>query len=124
MRYGHFPRHLLQRPQRDGDAEREQRARRRRILQKLRISCSMATGGCEMDRRRGDAERGCDHQRMGADARHHVVATDQTLFLSGLASAIRNGTSENSSSVSKQKISATGTAACGPSVASARPGPM
>ena len=46
------------------------------------------------------------------------------LICCGLASAIRNGTSENSSSVSKQKISATGTAACGPSVASARPGPI
>ena len=42
----------------------------------------------------------------------------------GLASAIRNGTSVNNRSVSKQKISATGTAAAGPSVASASPGPM
>ena len=42
----------------------------------------------------------------------------------GLASAIRNGTMVNRMMLSKQKISATGTAACGPSVASARPGPI
>ena len=52
------------------------------------------------------------------------IPTDATLFLSGLAIAIMNGTSENNKSVSKQKISATGTAACAPKVASARPGPM
>ena len=46
------------------------------------------------------------------------------LFCCGFASAIKNGTKENKSSVSKQKINATGTAASGPSVANARPGPM
>ena len=45
-------------------------------------------------------------------------------FPSGRASAIRNGTTEKNTSVSKQKISATGAAACAPTVASASPGPM
>jgi hypothetical protein len=34
------------------------------------------------------------------------------------------GSSEKNSSVSKQKINATGAAACAPTVASARPSPM
>src|SRR5688572_5917469 len=42
----------------------------------------------------------------------------------GRASAIRNGTIEKNSRVSKQKISATGAAACAPTVARASPGPM
>ena len=42
----------------------------------------------------------------------------------GFASAIKNGTMVNKIMLSKQKISATGTVAGGPSVASASPGPM
>ncbi len=38
--------------------------------------------------------------------------------------AISSGTSENSKMLSKQKISATGAAACEPSVDSASPGPI
>ena len=39
-------------------------------------------------------------------------------------SAINSGTIENRKMLSKQKISAVGTAALAPSTASARPGPM
>src|SRR4051812_16170152 len=52
------------------------------------------------------------------------TTTRPALLYDGLATAIMVGSSEKNSSVSKQKISATGAAACAPTVASARPGPM
>ena len=48
----------------------------------------------------------------------------QSPIFSSPNSDISSGTSENRKMLSKQKISATGAAACGPSVDSASPGPI
>ena len=120
----HLPRHARERPQRHRDAEREQRAGRRRVLEKLQQPVERDRR-LEMQRRRSDAERGRDHERMQHDlARHVERPCAPAPCVGGRASAIISGSSEKNSSVSKQKISATGAAACAPTVASARPGPM
>ena len=88
------------------------------------ISRSSATGGSKWIA--ADATpsavammKGCSTMRL---ATSNAVAAMPSRR--GPASVIRNGTSANSTSVSKQKISATGTFAAGPKVASASPGPM
>jgi len=54
---GDFHRHALQRPQRDGDAEREQRRRCRRRLQEFQQPVERDRR-VELQRRRQHAERG------------------------------------------------------------------
>jgi hypothetical protein len=77
----------------------------------------------EMQRRRQNAKRACEISGCSANRRMASTATAGRLIGLGCASAIRNGTMVNIMMLSKQKISATGTAARAPSVASARPGP-
>ena len=121
---GHLPRHAIERTQRHRDAEREQRDRRRGVLQE----CQRAI---ERDRRlemkgRGQrAEPGGDDQRMEHDLPRDIERSSAAAGAASLSnSAISSGTIENRKMLSKQKISATGTAAGGPNVASARPGPI
>ena len=67
---GNLPRHLLQRPQRHGDAEREQSAGRGGVLQELQKPVERDRR-LEVHRSRGDAERAGDDQRMAGDAADH-----------------------------------------------------
>src|SRR6266550_5020794 len=119
----HLPRHFVHRTQRDGYAEREQRARRRSVLQKLHQPVEPIGGSkwiaAEAMPRTVAMMNGCSTMRLMTSS-----AVAAKLSRCGALSVIRKGTSANRSSVSKQKISATGTFAAGPRVASARPGPM
>ena len=63
----HLPGHALDRPQRDGDAEREQCARRGGVLEKLHQPVER-DGRLEMHRGRRDAEHRRDDERMRHDA--------------------------------------------------------
>ena len=120
----HLPGYAVKRPERDRHAEGEQRAGRGGVLQELHQPVERDRR-LEPQRRRGNPERGRNDERVQHDLADDVErGRAPALCCRVPTSAIMNGTSENSSSVSKQKISATGTAACGPSVASASPGPI
>ena len=113
-----------QRPQRHRHAEREQRAGRRRVLQKLQQPVERDRR-LEMQRRRSDAERGRDHERMQHDpACTTSSAIAPTLLCSAAGQRHQQRHQREQQQLSKQKISATGAAACAPSVASASPGPI
>ena len=82
----HLPRHSRERPQRHRDAEREQRAGRRGVLQKLQQPVERDRR-LEMKRRRCDAERGRDHERMQHDLARHFEDDARRSFVRRAAPA-------------------------------------
>ena len=88
------------------------------------ISRSSATGGWKCIA--AEATPSTVAMMNGCSTMRRTICTTAppSVAFPGAATVISKGTSTNSNSVSKQKISATGTFAAEPSVASARPGPM